>query len=102
MLRLFSNNIYTSHILNTTHTVVACEVKLVLFQDGGVQITWDNPSELEEYINKLQAAAERLTSENRRLRHCHAVLVDKVSICRCTITIGPSLKSICLGVILRS
>ena len=49
------------------------------FQDGGVQITWDNPSELEEYINKLQAAAERLTTENRRLRHCHAILVDKVS-----------------------
>ena len=43
-----------------------------------MQITWDKPSELEEYIGKLQAAAERLTTENRRLRHCHAILVDKV------------------------
>ena len=43
-----------------------------------MQITWDKPSELEEYISKLQAAAERLTTENRRLRHCHAILVDKV------------------------
>ena len=43
-----------------------------------MQITWDKPSELEEYISKLQASAERLTTENRRLRHCHAILVDKV------------------------
>ena len=47
-------------------------------QDGSVQITWDKPSELEENISKPQAAAERLTTENRRLRHCHAILVDKV------------------------
>ncbi|XP_071846316.1 cytoplasmic dynein 2 heavy chain 1-like isoform X2 [Apostichopus japonicus] len=51
-------------------------------KDGGsgkVQVTWDNPQELETYIVKLQAAAERLTTENRRLRKWHYVLSDKVT-----------------------
>jgi dynein heavy chain 2 len=43
-----------------------------------VQITWDNPDELEDYIQRLQAAADRLTSENRRLRKSHFVVCDKV------------------------
>ncbi|KAH3831149.1 hypothetical protein DPMN_104411, partial [Dreissena polymorpha] len=43
-----------------------------------VQVTWDNPEELEIYIKKLQAAAERLTSENRKLRKCHYTVSDKV------------------------
>ena len=46
--------------------------------DGRTQVTWDNPTELESYINKLQAAADRLTSENRRLRKCHQKMIDKV------------------------
>ena len=50
---------------------------------GMVQITWDSPRELEEYISKLQGAAERLTSENRRLRKCHGMLTDKVCVCMC-------------------
>ena len=50
---------------------------------GMVQITWDSPRELEEYISKLQGAAERLTSENRRLRKCHGMLTDKVCVCVC-------------------
>lgn len=45
---------------------------------GKVQVTWDNPTELEAYIDKLQAAADRLTSENRRLRKCHFNISDKV------------------------
>ena len=45
----------------------------------GVMVTWDNPEELEGYIHKLQAAADRLTSENRRLRKCHNIVCDKVS-----------------------
>lgn len=36
-------------------------------------ITWSNPQELEAYIAKLQAAADRLTSENRKLRKYHCV-----------------------------
>ena len=43
------------------------------------QITWDSPEELEGYIKKLQGAADKLTSENRRLRKCHGLLTDKAS-----------------------
>ena len=43
-----------------------------------MQITWDNPEQLEEYIGKLQSAADRLTTENRRLRKCHGILTEKV------------------------
>ena len=46
--------------------------------DDTVQVTWDNPDELEAYIKKLQAAADRLTSENRRLRKCHHTVQEKV------------------------
>lgn len=46
-----------------------------------VEITWDNPEELDNYINKLQKAAERLTTENRRLRKSHNVVCEKVSTC---------------------
>ena len=46
-------------------------------------MTWDNPEELEAYIQKLQGAADRLTSENRRLRKSHATVCDKVrTFCR--------------------
>lgn len=46
--------------------------------DGKTQVTWDSPAELEAYIDKLQNAADRLTSENRRLRKCHHNICDKV------------------------
>lgn len=45
---------------------------------GKTQVTWDNPPELEAYIDKLQAAADKLTSENRRLRKYHQNINDKV------------------------
>ena len=44
------------------------------------QITWDNPAELETYINRLQSAADRLTIENRKLRKCHFDIADKVTL----------------------
>lgn len=43
------------------------------------QITWDNPKELEAYIQKLQTAAERLSTENRKLRKWHTSFIEKVS-----------------------
>ena len=43
-----------------------------------VQVTWDDPKELEEYITKLQGIANQLTTENRRLRKCHTNFLDKV------------------------
>lgn len=45
---------------------------------GKTQITWDNPRELEAYIQKLQAAAERLSTENRKLRKWHTNFIQKV------------------------
>ncbi|KAK2517345.1 hypothetical protein Q9233_013201 [Columba guinea] len=45
---------------------------------GKGQITWDNPRELEAYIKKLQAAAERLSTENRKLRKWHTNFIEKV------------------------
>lgn len=41
-------------------------------------MTWDAPEELESYIKKVQAAAEKLTTENRRLRKSHLTVCDKV------------------------
>ncbi|XP_076467409.1 LOW QUALITY PROTEIN: cytoplasmic dynein 2 heavy chain 1-like [Babylonia areolata] len=43
-----------------------------------VQVTWDNPEQLEAYIRKLQSAADRLTTENRKLRKSHFVVSEKV------------------------
>ena len=45
---------------------------------GGKVITWSDPNQLEEYIQQLQAAAERLTSENRKLRQAHTSIGEKV------------------------
>ncbi|KAM3875467.1 cytoplasmic dynein 2 heavy chain 1 [Diretmus argenteus] len=48
-------------------------------QSGGkLQITWDNPKELEVYIAKLQSAAEKLSTENRKLRKWHTDFTEKV------------------------
>ena len=46
-----------------------------------MQITWDNSEQLEAYIHRLQSAADRLTSENRWLRKCHGIFVEKVLKC---------------------
>ncbi|XP_056138994.1 cytoplasmic dynein 2 heavy chain 1 [Lampris incognitus] len=45
---------------------------------GKLQITWDNPKELEVYISKLQSAAEKLSIENRKLRKWHTDFTEKV------------------------
>ncbi|KAI1893942.1 hypothetical protein AGOR_G00128840 [Albula goreensis] len=45
---------------------------------GKLQITWDNPKELEVYIGKLQSSAERLSTENRKLRKWHTDFTEKV------------------------
>ena len=43
-----------------------------------MEVTWDNPEELEKYIVKLQAASNTLTVENRKLRKQHMNVCDKV------------------------
>lgn len=45
---------------------------------SNTQVTWDNPKEVEQYITKLQIVAEKLTTDNRKLRKCHNVMIDKV------------------------
>ncbi|XP_062329494.1 dynein cytoplasmic 2 heavy chain 1 [Osmerus eperlanus] len=45
---------------------------------GKLHITWDNPKELEVYIAKLQSSAERLSTENRKLRRWHTDFTEKV------------------------
>ena len=46
--------------------------------NGNVHVTWDNPTEVENYIKKLQTAADRLSTENRKLRKKHIIMGEKV------------------------
>lgn len=46
-----------------------------------VSITWEDPQELERYVSRLQAVADKLMTDNRRLRKCHNVICDKVAAC---------------------
>ncbi|KAK3801155.1 hypothetical protein RRG08_006872 [Elysia crispata] len=45
-----------------------------------IQVTWDNPEQLEHFIKKLQDAANVLTTENRKLRKVHFVVSEKVQL----------------------
>jgi hypothetical protein len=47
--------------------------------DNGVEITWKTPSECEQYVERLQAAAEKLSTENASLRRSHAGLAAHVA-----------------------
>ena len=38
----------------------------------GGKVTWKNPEECQAYVDRLQDAAEKLSSENRRLHRIHA------------------------------
>jgi dynein heavy chain 2 len=42
------------------------------------EIIWDNATQLEGFISRLQNAAERLTSQNRKLRKYHVDICDRV------------------------
>jgi dynein heavy chain 2 len=42
--------------------------------DSGVKITWDNPEQLSRYISTLRAAAEKLKTENLKLRRHHSTV----------------------------
>jgi len=41
-------------------------------------VTWQNPAEVEEYVQKVQLAAANLTNENRRLRKAHFTVVEMI------------------------
>ena len=47
-----------------------------LTRDSG-DVSWSNPAECENYIQALQEAAEKLSSENRWLRKVHESLCDQ-------------------------
>jgi dynein heavy chain 2 len=42
--------------------------------DSGVKITWDNPEQLSRYIATLRAAAEKIKTENLKLRRHHSTI----------------------------
>jgi len=44
----------------------------------GNEVTWENPVELDTYINEVQIAANSLIRENRKLRRVHMNVVDKI------------------------
>lgn len=46
---------------------------------GKKGVTWDNPVDVEIYIDKLQKAAEKITMENRKLRKIHTNIGAKVA-----------------------
>ena len=41
-------------------------------------VTWQNPVEVEEYIQKVQKAATDLMTENRRLRKAHFEIIEQI------------------------
>ncbi|CAM9184751.1 unnamed protein product, partial [Discosporangium mesarthrocarpum] len=48
-------------------------------KDKGSSVTWSNPVECENYVERLQQAADTLSMENRRLRKVHATMASLVS-----------------------
>ncbi|KAL6598153.1 dynein heavy chain and region D6 of dynein motor-domain-containing protein [Neocallimastix sp. 'constans'] len=42
------------------------------------KITWANPSDLDQYIVKLQRCTEKLTANNRRFRKIHQTIIDEM------------------------
>ncbi len=42
--------------------------------DSGLKITWDNPEQLSRYIATLRGAAEKLKTENLKLRRHHSTI----------------------------
>ena len=47
-------------------------------QSSQTFITWDNAEELENYITKIQEAANQIINENKRLRKIHNSALDTV------------------------
>jgi dynein heavy chain 2 len=47
--------------------------------EAGVAITWKTPGECEQYVDRLQAAAEKLSGENAALRRSHGAVAALVA-----------------------
>jgi dynein heavy chain 2 len=48
-------------------------------RDQQTNLTWNQPDLIEKYMNKLTAAAENLTSRNRKLRSLHLNLANQLA-----------------------
>jgi dynein heavy chain 2 len=46
-------------------------------QQGGQAVRWDSPEALDNFVQRLQEAAELLTKENRKLRKIHDVFAER-------------------------
>lgn len=53
--------------------------EIVKRANKGGAVTWNNSAEVETYIEKLQQAADRITSENRKLRKYHQLIGERVA-----------------------
>lgn len=53
---------------------------LVVSKDAeqGDTVVWNDPAELEDYIQRLQAAAQSLVGENKKLRKMHLKVLNHV------------------------
>ena len=54
--------------------LIAFEKTLARKNTKGKSVTWNDPVECQEYVDRLQKAAERLSFENRKLRKVHSQL----------------------------
>jgi dynein heavy chain 2 len=80
----FYNTIHTQMIASQNGMLVdAAKQFEQLVKTGGANtgkkgVTWDNPVDVEVYIDKLQKSAEKITTENRKLRKIHSNIAAKV------------------------
>ncbi|KAI9144619.1 dynein heavy chain and region D6 of dynein motor-domain-containing protein [Paraphysoderma sedebokerense] len=47
-------------------------------KSGKVAVSWNSPAEMENYVKRLQEAALKLTTENRKLRKYHVMILEHV------------------------
>ena len=53
--------------------------KLIMAKKGETsKVTWEDPKELENFIQKLQSAGDKLAEHNRRLRNKHQEIIQMV------------------------
>ncbi|KAK9815706.1 hypothetical protein WJX72_008353 [[Myrmecia] bisecta] len=70
--------IYTQKPMLTQLAIAFNDVLLKPTDSQGRPISWQNAAALEGYVRRLQQVAQQLTEKNRRLRHWHKLVGDKV------------------------
>jgi dynein heavy chain 2 len=95
--KFFRHGVVLKQVANFYNTIdlqmLSCQQSMLLQQaldfeqivknpkgtSGSNPITWDDPKELEVFIKRLQQSAEILTSENRKLKQFHLIILEQVS-----------------------